>query len=241
MSPAASPRHARTRQQTVDQLVSHGAVAVVRLPAARLVRDAVQALHAGGVRAVELTMTTPDALTVIEELARWMGDELLVGAGSVLGADAARRAVDAGAEYVVSPVFHQAVVDEAHRQGVPAMPGAFTPTEIFTAHAAGADLVKVFPADSLGPAFIKGVLAPMPFLRLMPTGGVTPANAGDWLRAGAHAVGLGSALVDPKLVAAGDFATLTARARQVTEQVAQARATHPVTRVPDPTANEADA
>ncbi len=241
MNPAASLRHARARQRTVDRLVAHGAVAVVRLPAAGLVREAVDAIHAGGVRAVELTMTTPDALAVIEELARWMGDELLVGAGSVLGADAARRAVDAGAEYVVSPVFRRAVVDEAHRLGVPAMPGAFTPTEILAAHDAGADLVKVFPADSLGPAFVKGVLAPMPFLRLMPTGGVTPDNAGDWLRAGAHAVGLGSALVDPKLVAAGDAAALTARARRLTEQVAAARATHPVPAPPDPAAGGADA
>jgi 2-dehydro-3-deoxyphosphogluconate aldolase/(4S)-4-hydroxy-2-oxoglutarate aldolase len=241
VSPAASLRHARARQRTVDQIVAAGAVAVVRLPSARLVREAVNALHAGGVRGIELTMTTPDALAVIEELARWMGGELLVGAGSVLGADAARRAVDAGAEYVVSPVFRQAVLDEAHRLGVPAMPGAFTPTEILDAHEAGADLVKVFPSDALGPAFIRGVLAPMPFLRLMPTGGVTPDNVGDWLRAGAHAVGLGSALVDPTLVASGDLAALTERARRVTAQVEAARATHPVTRAPDPTAVEADA
>jgi 2-dehydro-3-deoxyphosphogluconate aldolase/(4S)-4-hydroxy-2-oxoglutarate aldolase len=241
VSPAAALRHTRARQRTVDQLVAHGAVAVVRLSNARLVREAVNALHAGGVRAVELTMTTPDALAVIEELARWMGDELLVGAGSVLGPDAARRAIDAGAEYVVSPVFRRAVVEEAHRQGVPAMPGAFTPTEILTAHDAGADLVKVFPADSLGPAFIKGVLAPMPFLRLMPTGGVTPDNAGEWLRAGAYAVGLGSALVDPKLVASGDLAGLTERARRVTAQVAEARTTHPVTRVDDAAAESSAA
>lgn len=246
MSPAAALRHARARQRTVDQLVAHGAVAVVRLPSARLAREAVQALAAGGVRAVELTMTTPDALAVVEELARWMGDEMLVGAGSVLDADAARRAVDAGAEYVVSPVFRRAVVDEAHRLGVPAMPGAFTPTEILTAHDAGADLVKVFPADSLGPAFVRGVLAPMPFLGLMPTGGVTPDNAGGWLRAGALAVGLGSALVDPTLVVAGDLAALTERARRVTAQVAEARATHPVRRAPggalsDGAADEADA
>lgn len=241
MSPVAALRHARARQRTVDQLVAHGAVAVVRLPGARLGREVIHALHAGGVRAVELTMTTPGALALVEELARWMGGELLVGAGSVLGTDAVRRAVDAGAEYVVSPVFRQAVVDEAHRLGVPAMPGAFTPTEILAAHDAGADLVKVFPADTLGPAFIKGVLAPMPFLRLMPTGGVTPDNAGDWLRAGAHAVGLGSALVDPTLVAAGDLAAVTGRARRVTAQVAAARATHPVTAVPHPPANEADA
>jgi len=227
VSPAAI-RHARARQRTVDQLVAHGAVAVVRLPSARLVREVVDAVLAGGVRAIELTMTTPDALAMLEELARWRSDELLLGAGSVLGAEAARAAVDAGAEYVVSPVFKRAVVEEAHRLGVPALPGAFTPTEILTAHEAGADLVKVFPADSLGPAFVKGVLGPVPFLRLVPTGGVTPDNAGDWLRAGAAAVGLGSALVDPALVAAGDLAALTARARRVSAAVADARAAHPL-------------
>jgi 2-dehydro-3-deoxyphosphogluconate aldolase/(4S)-4-hydroxy-2-oxoglutarate aldolase len=226
VSPAAL-RHARARQRTVDQLVALGAVAVVRLPDARLVREAVQALHAGGVRAIARPMTTPGALGVISQLARCMGDDLPVGAGSVLGADAARRAVDAGAEYVVSPVFRRAVVDEAHRLGVPAMPGAFTPTEILDAHEAGADVVKVFPADALGPSFIKGVLGPMPFLRLMPTGGVTPDNVGTWLRAGAAAVGLGSALVDPALVAAGDFGTLRERARATCAGVAAARGARP--------------
>ena len=147
-----------------------------------------------------------------------------MGAGTVLDAETARRAIEAGATYVVSPVFRAAVVEEAHRHGVPAMPGAYTPTEILTAHEAGADVVKVFPAETLGPAYIKGVLAAMPFLRLMPTGGVTPENVGEWLRAGARAVGLGGALVDAKLVAAGDYAAITARARAITTAVAAARA-----------------
>ena len=222
-APAAGAAAADARRRTAERLVALGAVAVVRLPSERLVLDAVSAVHAGGVRAVELTLTTPGAFAAIEALARTMGDELLVGAGSVLDADAARRAVDAGAAYVVSPVFRPAVVDEAHRLGAAAVPGAFTPTELLAAHDAGADLVKLFPADSLGPAYVKAVLAPMPFLRLVPTGGVTPDNAGAWLRAGARAVGLGTALVDPALVAAGDFAELSARARRVAAQVAEAR------------------
>ena len=115
------------------------------------------------------------------------------------------------------------MIEEAHRLGVPAMPGAFSPTEILDAHEAGADIVKITPAEVLGVAFLKGVLAPMPFLRLMPTGGVTPENVGDWLRAGAVAVGVGSALVDAKLVAAGDFATLTERARRMAAGVEHAR------------------
>jgi len=215
--------HADVRRRIVDDLVARGAVAVVRLPDAARALAVVDALAAGGVTAIELTLTTPGALDLIAALRKAGGDALLVGAGSVLDADTARRAVEAGATYVVSPVFRAEVVAESHRQGVPAMPGAYTPTEILTAHEAGADVVKVFPADTLGPAYLKGVLAPMPFLRLMPTGGVTPANVGDWLRAGAVAAGLGSALVDAKLVAANDMAAITARARQTSENVAAAR------------------
>lgn len=225
MSPAP---HADARRRIVDDLVARGAVAVVRLPDARRAPAVVDALAAGGVTAIELTLTTPGALELIAALRKAGGDALLVGAGSVLDADTARRAVEAGAAYVVSPVFRAEVVAESHRQGVPAMPGAYTPTEILTAHEAGADVVKVFPADTLGPAYLKGVLAPMPFLRLMPTGGVTPANVGDWLRAGAVAAGLGSALVDARLVAADDMAAITARARQTTENVAAARRGQPV-------------
>ncbi len=210
------------RAFVVEQLVARAAVAVVRLSDTGRALDAVRAVADGGVTAIELTMTTPGALHLLEALAA-AGDGLLLGAGTVLDAEQARRAVDAGAAFVVSPVFAPGVIDEGHRLGVPVAAGAFTPTEIFNAHLAGADLVKVFPADTLGPAHVKGVLAPMPFLRLMPTGGVTPENVGDWLRAGAVAVGLGSALVDPKLVAAGDMAALTARARRVAAAVAEAR------------------
>lgn len=221
--------HADARRRLVDDLVARGAVAVVRLPDADRALAVVDALAAGGVTAIELTLTTPGALDVIAALRKSGGDALQVGAGSVLDADTARRAIEAGATYVVSPVFRADVVAESHRQGVPAMPGAYTPTEILAAHEAGADVVKVFPADTLGPSYIKGVLAPMPFLRLMPTGGVTPANVGDWLRAGAVAAGLGSALVDPRLVGANDMMAITARARQVRESVAAARGAAPTT------------
>ncbi|HEX2093129.1 MAG TPA: bifunctional 4-hydroxy-2-oxoglutarate aldolase/2-dehydro-3-deoxy-phosphogluconate aldolase, partial [Longimicrobiaceae bacterium] len=202
-----------------------GAVAVVRTADASRLLRVVDALHAGGVSAVEVTMTTSGALDAIAELARRVGDAVLVGVGSVLDADTARRAAEAGARYVVSPVLRPEVVREAHRQGVPAMPGAFTPTEILQAHEAGADVVKVFPAEVLGPSFIRGVLAPMPFLRLMPTGGVTPDNVGEWIAAGAVAVGLGSALVDPRRVGEADLGWLTERARRLADGVARARGT----------------
>jgi len=221
--PIASLRTAAPREQVVEQILARVAVAVVRLSDTRLALEAVRAIVDGGVTAIELTMTTPGALHLLEELAGWHGGGLLLGAGTVLGTDATRRAVDAGAAFVVSPIFLPEVIEEGHRLGVPVLAGAFTPTEIYTAHAAGADLVKVFPADTLGPAHVKGVLAPMPFLRLMPTGGVTPDNVGEWLGAGAVAVGLGSSLVDPKLVAAGDMAALTDRARRVRAAVAECR------------------
>jgi len=214
---------AAARDSIVRRIQALGALAVVRLPAAEAVLPVARALHAGGVSAIEVTMTVPGALAAIAALAREAGDDLLVGVGSVLDGETARRAAEAGARFVVSPVFQPEVVAEAHRQGAAALPGAFTPTEILRAHQAGAELVKVFPSEALGPAFIKGVLAPMPFLRLVPTGGVTPENVGEWIRAGAVAVGLGSALVDPRLAAAGDFAAITARARRVAEGVARAR------------------
>ena len=215
---------AATRRAVVDRLIAHGAVAVFRLPDASRGRDVAAALVAGGVQSIEVTLTTPGALSLIASLAK-SDPSLIVGAGSVLSAEAAREAIDAGASYVVSPVFDADLLATAHTYDIPAFPGAYTPTEMFRAYQAGADLVKVFPADSLGPSYIKGVLAPMPFLELMPTGGVTPDNVGTWIAAGVVAVGLGSALVDPALVHAGDFATITTRARTVSDGIAVARAT----------------
>ncbi|HEX2081829.1 MAG TPA: bifunctional 4-hydroxy-2-oxoglutarate aldolase/2-dehydro-3-deoxy-phosphogluconate aldolase [Longimicrobium sp.] len=211
------------RDAIVQRIVQSGALAVVRLPRADDVLPAARALHEGGVSVIEVTMTVPGALDAIGRLAREIGGDLLIGVGSVLDAETARRAVQAGARFVVSPVFDGEIIAETQRQGAAALPGAFTPTEILRAHRAGADLVKVFPSDSLGPSFIRGVLAPMPFLRLVPTGGVTPANAGEWIRAGAAAVGLGGALVDPVLAAKGDWRMITRLARQTADAVASAR------------------
>lgn len=210
-----------SRQETMERITTLGAVAVVRLNDAEAAVHAAQAVHAGGVHAIEVTLTTPGAEDVIRQLSE--RDGMIVGAGSVLDAEAARRAIDAGARYLVSPVLLPQLIHVAHAAEVAVMLGAFTPTEILAAHRAGADAVKVFPSDALGPSFIKGVLGPMPFLRLVPTGGVTPENAGDWLRAGAVAVGLGGSLVDPRRVAAGDWDALTARARHVVATVAAAR------------------
>lgn len=217
---AQSGRRRATRER-IEQL---GAVAVVRLHSTDAAIRVADALHAGGVTALEITVTVPDAFAVIAAVAKRFGDEVCVGVGTVLDVETVRGAVQAGAQYVVSPVFRPGIVVESHRLGVPAMPGAITPTEILTAHESGADVVKIFPADGLGPAYLKAVLAPMPFLRLMPTGGVTPENVGHWLAAGAVAVGLGGSLVDPALVSKGDWAGITERARRVSGAVAESRA-----------------
>ncbi len=208
-----------SRDRTVGRLLEIGAVAVIRMTDSRKLVRVAESIHKGGVSAIEVTMTVPNALEMIEQVTRELGDEVVVGVGSVLNADTARRAIEAGARYVVSPIFKKEIIDEAHRHGVPAMPGAFTPTECLLAQEAGADVVKVFPADVLGMAFFKGIKAPMPHLRLMPTGGVSLTNAGDWIRAGACAVGVGSALLDKALIDSEDYAALTERARTLVASV----------------------
>jgi 2-dehydro-3-deoxyphosphogluconate aldolase / (4S)-4-hydroxy-2-oxoglutarate aldolase len=169
-------------------------------------------------------MTVPGALDLIAQTTRELGPEVPVGVGSVLDAETVNRAVDAGAAYIVSPVFKPEVVRAAHDRNVPVMPGAFTPTEILTAHEMGADVIKVFPADVLGMPFFKGVLAPMPFLRLMPTGGVTLDNAGQWLKAGAVAVGVGGALLDKRAIEEGRYDQLTENARRLRTSFEEGRA-----------------
>jgi len=212
------------RHEIVSELIRRGAVAVIRMSdPERLVR-VVEAICEGGVTAIEITMSVPRAFQMIEEVARRLGDVALVGAGSVLDTETARLVIEAGARYVVSPVFKPEIIQTAHRYDVPALPGAFTPTEILAAHEAGADIVKVFPADVVGMAFFRAIKAPMPQLKLMPTGGVTLTNAGEWLRAGACAVGVGSALLDRAAIAEGRWEKLTENARTLMESIRQARA-----------------
>lgn len=213
------------RQEITDQIIDCGAAGVIRMPEAdKLVRVA-EAIRAGGITAIEVTMTTPGALGVIEEVARRMDDddEVLVGVGSVLDGETARQAVDAGAQFVVSPIFKEEIVEASHERGVPALPGAFSPTEMQLAHEAGADIVKVFHASTLGKDYCSSVQAPMPHLKLMPTGGVSLADAGEWIEAGACAVGVGSALLDKEAIAAGDFEQLTENARTLRQSIDEAR------------------
>jgi len=212
-----------SRAATVRAIEAAAVVAVIRLKDAGWLKDVIAALEDGGIRALEITMTVPGAVQLLREIAPAAGPGVLIGAGTVTDADTAARVIDAGARYVVSPVFRRAIIDVCHRHDVPAMPGCFTPTEILDAWEAGADVVKVFPATALGPGFLRDVHGPLPDVKLMPTGGVTLDNAGDWLRAGACAVGVGSALVDGAAVAAGRLDVLTANAKRIMASVARAR------------------
>jgi 2-dehydro-3-deoxyphosphogluconate aldolase / (4S)-4-hydroxy-2-oxoglutarate aldolase len=211
------------RAQIVRRIEEAGVVAVIRLADPRKLRSVMTALADGGVRVFEVTMTVPNAIELIRELAPTLLPDWLLGAGTVTDSSTAQRAIFAGAQFVVGPVFRPAVIAACHVHDVPAMPGCFTPTEILSAWETGADIVKVFPATALGPQFFKDIRAPLPQLKLMPTGGVTLDNAGDWLAAGAVAVGVGSALVDAKAIASDDFKTLTANAARVMASVRAAR------------------
>jgi 2-dehydro-3-deoxyphosphogluconate aldolase / (4S)-4-hydroxy-2-oxoglutarate aldolase len=212
-----------TRAATTRALEAAGVVAVIRLADPGKLRDVIGALAAGGLRALEITMTVPGAVDLIRQIAASLPSGFLLGAGTVTDAETAAAVIDAGATYVVSPVFRPAVIDACHRRDVPALPGCFTPTEILAAWEAGADIVKVFPATALGPTYFKDVRGPMPQVKLMPTGGVTLDNAGDWIRAGAVAVGVGSALLDSAAIASGRFEVLTANAERIVANVRRAR------------------
>jgi 2-dehydro-3-deoxyphosphogluconate aldolase/(4S)-4-hydroxy-2-oxoglutarate aldolase len=215
--------HSR-RADVTAQIEALGVVAVIRLKDPGKLHAVIDAMAGGGVRALEVTMTVPGAVDLIRALAPSLPAGFLLGAGTVTDAAMARAVIDAGARFVVSPVFRPQVIAACHERDVPAMPGCFSPTEILAAHECGADIVKVFPATALGPQFIRDVRAPLPQVKLMPTGGVTLDNAGEWIRAGAIAVGLGSALLDAKAIDASRFDVITANARTVVASVAAARA-----------------
>ena len=213
----------RSRSEVVSAIEACGVIAVIRLQDSSKLRAVVDALAAGGVRALEVTMTVPGAIRLIEEVAPSLPPGFVLGAGTVLDPETARLAILAGARYVVSPVFRPAVLSLCHRYDVAAMPGCFTPTEILAAWEAGADVVKVFPATAVGPGYFKDIHGPLPQVRLMPTGGVTLENTGDWIKAGAVAVGVGTALLERKTIEAGDYPAVTARAARFVEAVASAR------------------
>jgi 2-dehydro-3-deoxyphosphogluconate aldolase/(4S)-4-hydroxy-2-oxoglutarate aldolase len=210
------------RETIVSEVIKRKVVAILRLKEPGKLKKVAEAIYAGGVSAIEITMTVPNAIQLIEEMSRELSSDILLGVGSVLNAKTAEDAIKAGAKYVVSPILKKEIIEAAHKFNVPAMPGCFTPTEIQTAYEAGADIIKVFPADILGMAFFKGVLAPMPHLRLMPTGGVSLTNAGEWINAGASAVGIGSALLDKEAITNENYSKLTENAQMVMKSISDA-------------------
>ena len=207
----------------LDRIVDSGIVAVIRANRGDLLADVAEALLAGGVQVMEVTFTVPGAVRVLEQVADRMGDRVLLGAGTVLDSETARVALLAGAEFIVSPSTNLDVIQLCRRYDKVVMPGALTPTEIVTAWEAGADIVKIFPADVGGPSYLKAVRAPLPQVRLLPTGGVNLDTAASFLRAGACALGVGGSLVESAAVESGDLHRIESLARQFVDVVKETR------------------
>jgi 2-dehydro-3-deoxyphosphogluconate aldolase / (4S)-4-hydroxy-2-oxoglutarate aldolase len=211
------------KQRQLTRLLDSGIVAIIRGPEGRLLADVAEALVAGGVEVMEVTFTVPQAHRVLEQVADRLGDKILLGAGTVLDTETARIALLAGAEFIVTPVVRPAVIELCRRYDKLVLPGALTPTEVLTAWEAGADIVKVFPSEVTGPAYLKALHGPLPQVRLMPTGGVNLETAASFLKAGACALGVGGSLIEAAALAAGDFARIESLARQFVRIVRETR------------------
>jgi 2-dehydro-3-deoxyphosphogluconate aldolase / (4S)-4-hydroxy-2-oxoglutarate aldolase len=213
----------KTRDEYLRQISNAGVIAVIRAPSKDILVDIAKALIAGGIPSIEVTMSTPNAIAGIEMLASKFGDSCIMGVGTVLDGNTAKDAIAAGSQFVVSPMFDEGIVAATKEAGKIAIPGAFTVTEIMRAWREGADVVKVFPSTSLGPNYFKDVLAPLPQLKLTPTGGVDLKNAGEWIKAGAVFVGAGSALVSKEAMATKNWAAIESNARAFVDVIKKAR------------------
>lgn len=202
------------KQEILDGILECGIAAVVRAESADLAHKAIEAALKGGVSVIEVTFTVPGALDIIEDLAKTIGGDAILGAGTVLNPQTATDAIAAGARFIVSPCTSLGVIEAAKLKGVPVFPGALTPTEVVTAWQAGADLVKIFPANVVGPSYLKDLHGPLPQVKFMPTGGVGLDTAMEFLKCGAAALGVGGDLINKKLMAEGNFAEITERARK---------------------------
>jgi 2-dehydro-3-deoxyphosphogluconate aldolase / (4S)-4-hydroxy-2-oxoglutarate aldolase len=212
------------KQQVMARIRDVGVVPVIRAESADEAARVIDAIRAGGVSVLEITMTVPGAVGLIAEVARRVGNDAVVGAGTVLDAETARAVILAGARFVVSPALDLATIACCRRYGVPVAPGALTPTEVVAAWQAGADIVKVFPANAMGgPSYIKALKAPLPQIELCPTGGVSLETAADFIKAGASILGVGNDLVDLKALRAGQAQAITDKAKRFVEIVKTAR------------------
>ena len=212
------------RDEVLTRIIECGVVAVIRMKDSGRLLKVIEAVRGGGVKCIEITMTVPGAIEVIRSLSAAVPPDVLIGAGTVVDEATAEIVIDAGAKFVVGPVLNLDIVALCRKREVAVMPGCYTPTEIFSAWTAGADIVKVFPATSLGPKYFKDLRGPFPDIRLMPTGGVTIGNVGEWIKAGACAVGIGSDLLDKKAIEEERYEVLTERAARMVQNVRQARA-----------------
>ena len=212
-----------TKTDKLNLIRETGVIAILRAKRADQLLAAAEAIRTGGVRVIEVTMTTPGALGVIETAAGRYGDEILFGAGSVLDAETARAAILAGAGFIVAPTMRLETISLCNRYSIPVLPGCYTPTEMLTAWEAGADMIKLFPADVGGPNLIKAIRAPLPQLEIVPVGGVNLDTAAEFIRQGAAALGVGDSLINQKLLDTGDMAELTRRAGAFIEAVKKGR------------------
>jgi 2-dehydro-3-deoxyphosphogluconate aldolase/(4S)-4-hydroxy-2-oxoglutarate aldolase len=213
-----------TKQESIHRLLNPGVVAVIRADSSAQLLNICTALADGGVTGMEITMTTPNALEAIKEVTTALGSRIYMGVGSVIDATTARLAILAGAEFVVTPITKEEIIRCCNRYSKPIVCGAYTPTEALNAYELGADFIKIFPADGLGPNYIKAIKAPMPQLQIIPTGGVDVNTCADFIKAGCAAVAAGSSLLKKDLVEKQDWKGLSALAAQFVENVAQARA-----------------
>jgi 2-dehydro-3-deoxyphosphogluconate aldolase/(4S)-4-hydroxy-2-oxoglutarate aldolase len=210
------------RKEVLSHIMSNGVVAVIRMKDTQRLLKVIQAVGAGGVKSIEITMTVPGAIDIIRQLAPSVPGDVLIGAGTVLDRETANKVINAGAKFVVGPILNLEIIRLCAERDTVVMPGCFSPTEIYTAWTAGADIVKVFPATSLGPKYFKDIRGPFPDIRLMPTGGVTIDNVGEWIAAGAVAVGIGSDLLDKKAIDEERYEVLTERAKRMVENFKKA-------------------
>ena len=211
------------REEVLARIMESGVVAVIRMKDTNRLLKVIGAVRQGGVKCIEITMTVPGAVEIIRQLSKTVPPDVLLGAGTVVDEATAAQVIDAGAQFVVGPVLNLGVVALCRQRGVAVMPGCYTPTEILTAWDAGADIVKVFPATSLGPKYFKDLQGPFPDIRLMPTGGVTIDNVGEWIAAGACAVGIGSDLLDKKAIEDERYEVLTGRAARMVHNFLSAK------------------
>ncbi len=201
-----------SKSDVLNRIKTEKVIALIRADSSSSLLDCARALSAGGLNCIELTMTTPGALEMCALVAKEL-PQVLLGLGTVLDADTARKGIAAGAKFIVTPALRPTVIAVCREAGVPILSGALTPTEAYSAHELGADVIKIFPAEFFGPAYIKSLKAPFPNLQFLPTGGVTPETLGDFLKAGAFATAAGSSLVAAAALKAGDWAAITARAK----------------------------